>query len=59
MNHFIKERKIKFYFLNNVGLIIIFLFHFLKLVHVLNATENIIITNKLVRLDGLTNIVLT
>ena len=32
---------------------------FLKLVHVLNATENIIITNKLVRLDGLTNIVLT
>ena len=58
MNHFIKERKRKLYFLNNVGLIIIF-FHFLKLVHVLNATENIIITNKLVRLDGLTNIVLT
>ena len=59
MNHFIKERNRKFYFLNNVGLMIIFLFHFLKLVHVLNATENIIITNKLVRLDGLTNIVLT
>ena len=58
MNHFIKERKRKFYFLNNVGLMII-PFHFLKLVHVLNATENIIITNKLVRLDGLTNIVLT
>ena len=58
LNHFIKERKRKFYFLNNVGLMII-PFHFLKLVHVLNITKNIIITNKLVRLDGLRNIVLT
>ena len=58
MNHFTKEKKREFYFLNNVGLMII-PFHFFKLVHVLNTTKNIIITNKLVEIDGLTNIVLT
>lgn len=55
-NYFIRERKRKFYFLNNVGLDNhFFFFHFSKLVHVLNNTENIILTNKLVRMDCLTN----
>ena len=55
---FYKGEKEKIYFLKNVGLMIIF-FHFLKHVHVLNTTKNIVVTNKLIRINGLTNIAQT